>query len=140
MGYAVFGSLTSILLAFLLAATASVLPVLQGPPVIALITILLVACAVCLALFVVLTMVGLVTAMVRSRPGARKNASQPRSDWSVAAKRLRRLALITLGFSIVLVAPLVLAGQIPAYFLVIVLGPTVLYVIGLLPRKRVAPK
>ena len=78
--------------------------------------------------------------MIRSRPVANKNRAHSRTEWSLAAKRLRRLGLITLVIAVVVATPLALAGQLPGYLLVIAVGPAILCGLSFLPFNRVAPK
>ena len=132
MGYGVFGVAIFFLLGLAVLIVASLFPIFQQAPVSLLILLLFGAALVCLLMFMVTSVVGLIAMIARSRPTTTKGqpAGQPRASLS-----LRRAAAFALGFDALLVAPMVLTRQLPAFFLLLFVGPVALFILSFVPRK-----
>ena len=132
MGYGVFGVAFFSLLGLAVLIVASLFPIFQQAPVSLLILLLFGAALVCLLMFMVTSVVGLIAMIARSRPTATKAqpAGQPRASMS-----LRRMAAFAFGFDALLVAPMVLTRQVPAFFLLLFIGPVVLFILSFVRTK-----
>jgi len=128
--YAMLGAVTFLILALLVLIVANLIPILMTPPVRLFFYALSAAFFLCLVLFMVISVGGIVIMLVRSRPKSQKTSSP------FPTRRLRRLAWVTLEASLPFAGLLLLTSDIPPYIpLLLVVGPLGLLMLSFLPLR-----
>jgi hypothetical protein len=140
MHHLAFGSVAFFLLGGLVVIVANFLPALKVPLVALFVLALFGLAALCLALFLIVSLGGLFAMMARDRP-RNKTGEQASQDGTAGARRLRRIAALTFGLDVLVLAPLVVTGQLPPFFLFLFLASVALWILSFLPpRRKTAPK